>query len=58
MKKNKVFLIYYYIIHLYFKDEYGHDPMNTIFKQIYENADENTRKAMIKSYQTSGGTVL
>lgn len=32
--------------------------MNSLFKQIYERADENTRRAMIKSYQTSGGTVL
>lgn len=25
---------------------------------MYDKADEDTRRAMIKSYQTSGGTVL
>ena len=32
--------------------------MAGIFGEIYRNADENTKRAMIKSYQTSGGTVL
>ena len=31
------------------KEEYGVDPLNSLFKQIFENGDENTKKAMMKS---------
>ncbi|KAL4492431.1 hypothetical protein ABPG72_005566 [Tetrahymena utriculariae] len=42
------------------KNEYliSDDPMKGIFKQIYDASDENTKRAMMKSYLTSGGTVL
>ena len=36
----------------------GNEGMWTLFRQIYERSDEKTRRAMIKSFQTSGGTVL
>ena len=36
----------------------GDDAMNKLFQTIYSSADEDTKRAMIKSYQTSGGTVL
>lgn len=34
------------------------DPSMKFFREIFANADPETQKAMMKSYQTSGGTVL
>lgn len=32
--------------------------MNKLFQNIYGNADPEKKRAMVKSFQTSGGTVL
>lgn len=39
-------------------DDEGGDAVNNLFKKIYADADDATRRAMIKSYTESGGTSL
>ena len=34
------------------------DPAGAFFKSLYKNADPDTRRAMVKSYQESNGTAL
>jgi len=36
----------------------GDSAVNTFFQQIFANADDDTRRAMMKSFQESGGTTL
>jgi suppressor of G2 allele of SKP1 len=38
--------------------DYGGDPVDGFFKKLYSGADDDTRRAMMKSYQESGGTAL
>lgn len=39
-------------------DEEGGDAMDSFFKKLYKNADPDTKKAMMKSFQESNGTSL
>jgi len=36
----------------------GDAAVNEFFQKLYQDADEDTRRAMLKSYQESGGTTL
>ncbi|MCJ1473560.1 hypothetical protein MMC13_002211 [Lambiella insularis] len=39
-------------------DDEGGDPANAFFKKIFKDADPDTKRAMMKSYQESNGTAL
>ena len=34
------------------------DPASAFFKKLFKSADDDTKRAMMKSYSESGGTVL
>ena len=36
----------------------GDSSLNSFFQKIFADADDDTKKAMMKSYQESGGTTL
>ena len=36
----------------------GDSTLNEFFQNLFSNADDNTKKAMMKSFQESGGTAL
>jgi suppressor of G2 allele of SKP1 len=40
------------------EEKEGDKDVNDLFKKIYADADDNTRRAMVKSFSESGGTVL
>ena len=39
-------------------DEEGGDAVDSFFKKLYKGADDDTRRAMMKSFQESNGTAL
>lgn len=46
------------IIDEFEKEEEKEQGINELFKQIYESGNDDVRRAMNKSFQESGGTVL
>uniref|UniRef100_A0A1I7VH38 SGS domain-containing protein n=1 Tax=Loa loa TaxID=7209 RepID=A0A1I7VH38_LOALO len=40
------------------EDDEEKGDVNVLFQKLYKDADDDTRKAMVKSYTESGGTVL
>lgn len=46
------------IIDEFEKEEEQNQGVNDLFRQVYESGNEDVRRAMNKSFQESGGTVL
>ena len=40
------------------EEEEGNNSLEKFFQNVYQNATDEQRRAMMKSFQTSGGTVL
>lgn len=42
----------------FYSEQQGEEAVQDLFRKIYADANEDTKKAMMKSFYESGGTVL